>query len=228
MTPKPPSSPSSSSSSPSSRSSFALAFFRTLPRAAHDHAANIGGNVTLEEKQLCANILAYFVVEGEAYGREVGGRVRLVEVSVLPGPSPPSPVSSPSPSPSPRPRPDSTQGRADSEERRERVNLSRMKGRTVCEVQVEKDMCNIYGTLHGGCAAYLIDACSSSALIGLGVALGFDASGMSQAMNLIWHAPASVGTKLKIVSSTISIGGRIMTVQSEVFIFFNLSLPRCD
>ena len=117
-----------------------LSFFRSLPRAAHDDVENIKGNLTLEQKKLCANILEYFVVAGNAYGSEIGKRIQLVEINVS-----------------------KEDGRG-------------VQGRTVCEVEVAqgetrielrrlmfaqmvKDMCNIYGTLHGGCAAYLIDAC---------------------------------------------------------------------
>jgi hypothetical protein len=120
-----------------------LSFFHSLPRAVHDDVENIKGNLTLEQKQLCANILEYFVVAGNAYGSEVGKRIQLVEINVT-----------------------KEDGRG-------------VQGRTVCEVEVakgetrnalrrlmfaqmvanSKDMCNIYGTLHGGCAAYLIDAC---------------------------------------------------------------------
>lgn len=63
-------------------------------------------------------------------------------------------------------------------------------------------MCNVFGTLHGACAAYIIDPyvfysskevradlgrCSVSALITLGRTVGVDGTGVSQSMNLIWH-----------------------------------------
>ena len=66
-------------------------------------------------------------------------------------------------------------------------------------------MCNVFGTLHGACAAYIIDPyvfysskvffevrvdrcrCSVSALITLGRTIGVDGTGVSQSMNLIWH-----------------------------------------
>ncbi|KAJ8517754.1 hypothetical protein ONZ45_g5082 [Pleurotus djamor] len=63
------------------------------------------------------------------------------------------------------------------------------EARTVLEIKVTQDMCNLFGVLHGGCAAYLIDPASSSALVALGVVLGIDGTGMSQSMNIIWHQP---------------------------------------
>ncbi|KAK0190366.1 hypothetical protein F5146DRAFT_1043953, partial [Armillaria mellea] len=86
----------------------------------------------------------------------------------------------------------------------------------VCEIEVTRDMCNVYGTLHGGCAAYLIDPCSVSALVALGVATGTDGTGVSQSMNLIWHRPAKQGTQLRIVSNTITMDGRLRSSRSEI------------
>lgn len=159
------------------------AFYRALPPAPCDDASKIAGNLSLDQKQLCANVLSYFIIEGNAFGCEIGKRMRLVETNVLKSPEKGGPL----------------------------------RGRTVCEIQVEKDMCNIYGVLHGGCAAYMIDSCSSSSLVALGVVKGLDYSGMSQALNIIWHGPAPEGTKLKIVSTSVVVGGRVMTARCEIW-----------
>ena len=119
------------------------AFYRALPVAPYDDASKISGNLTLEQKQLCANVLSYFIIEGHAFGCDIGKRIRLAEINVL----------------------------------RPREKGGHLRGRTVCEIQVERgndfslvvaptsrkltsclDMCNIYGVLHGGCAAYMIDS----------------------------------------------------------------------
>ncbi|KAF8076894.1 hypothetical protein FPV67DRAFT_1473057 [Lyophyllum atratum] len=89
-------------------------------------------------------------------------------------------------------------------------------GETVFEVEVEKDMCNIFGTLHGACAAYMIDPCSVSSLIVLGNATGVDGTGVSQSMNLMWHQPAHLGMKLRIVSTSVFIHGRVRSARCEV------------
>ncbi|KAG6867674.1 hypothetical protein C0993_012539 [Termitomyces sp. T159_Od127] len=65
-------------------------------------------------------------------------------------------------------------------------------GQTIFEVDVTKEMCNVFGTLHGACAAYMVDPCSVSSLVVLGNATGIDGTGVSQSMNLIWHQPARV------------------------------------
>ncbi|RDB19869.1 hypothetical protein Hypma_013013 [Hypsizygus marmoreus] len=90
-------------------------------------------------------------------------------------------------------------------------------GETIFEIDVRKDMCNIFGTLHGACAAYMIDPCSVSSLVVLGLAMGVDGTGVSQAMNLIWHQPARVGAKLRIVSISMFIHGRVRSARCEIW-----------
>ncbi|KIY43155.1 hypothetical protein FISHEDRAFT_54110 [Fistulina hepatica ATCC 64428] len=94
-------------------------------------------------------------------------------------------------------------------------------GAPYCEVTMEldisRDLCNIYGTLHGGCAAYLIDPCSSASIIALGIAMGISGAGQSQAMNIIWHEPLRSGSKCRIVSASQHIGGRIRTCRCEIW-----------
>jgi len=88
---------------------------------------------------------------------------------------------------------------------------------TVVEIDVTRDMCNVFGSLHGGCAAYLIDPCSVSALVLLGIASGGNGTGVSQSMNIIWHQPAKVGDKLRIVSTSIFLDGHIRAARSEIW-----------
>jgi len=88
---------------------------------------------------------------------------------------------------------------------------------TVCFITIEKDLCNIFGTLHGACAAYIVDHCSVSSLVLLGASLGLDGGGVSQSMNLIWHKPVQMGTKLRVVSTSLSMKGRIRTARCELW-----------
>ncbi|KAG7447740.1 uncharacterized protein BT62DRAFT_790387 [Guyanagaster necrorhizus] len=73
------------------------------------------------------------------------------------------------------------------------------QGQTIFEIDVEKDMCNVFGTLHGACAAYIVDPCSVSSLVVLGAAIGADETGVSQSLNVIWHQPAKMGTTLRVI-----------------------------
>ncbi|KAE9404179.1 hypothetical protein BT96DRAFT_973358 [Gymnopus androsaceus JB14] len=93
----------------------------------------------------------------------------------------------------------------------------RVEAQTVFDITVTADMCNPMGTLHGACACYIVDPCSMSAIVVLGAALGIDATGVSQSMNLIWHKPAKMGTKLHVLSTSVFIEGRVRTARVEIF-----------
>ncbi|KAG9126129.1 hypothetical protein FRC07_004777 [Ceratobasidium sp. 392] len=92
----------------------------------------------------------------------------------------------------------------------------------VCTILVKEDMLNLLGTLHGGCTAFLIDACTSIALSILpkGVKNPDDWWGkmaVSQALNVMYHTPARTGATLKIVSETVVAGGRAGTIRCEIW-----------
>ncbi|KAF9562448.1 hypothetical protein CPC08DRAFT_634063 [Agrocybe pediades] len=88
---------------------------------------------------------------------------------------------------------------------------------TVYEIMVREDMCNAFSTLHGACATYIIDLCSASSLVVLGVVLGFDGTGVSQSMNIIWHQPVRLGETITVKSSTMYFGGRLRTTRCELW-----------
>ncbi|KAF9463199.1 HotDog domain-containing protein [Collybia nuda] len=92
----------------------------------------------------------------------------------------------------------------------------RMEATTVAEVVVTKHMLNGAGMLHGGCVAYLIDNCCSTPLVVLGLLQNVNGVGVTQAMNVLFHSPAPTGTHLRIVSTSISLGGRVMTSRCEI------------
>ncbi|KAJ7614323.1 hypothetical protein FB45DRAFT_1141352, partial [Roridomyces roridus] len=60
----------------------------------------------------------------------------------------------------------------------------------IWEIQVTEEMCNVYGKMHDGCAAYIVDLTTIAASVLLGRTKGFDGSGVSQNMNIHWHHPA--------------------------------------
>ncbi|KAH8102305.1 HotDog domain-containing protein [Cristinia sonorae] len=86
----------------------------------------------------------------------------------------------------------------------------------VAEVTVGKNMLNGAGVMHGGCLCYLIDNCASLPLVALGLMQNINGVGVSQAMNIVFHAPAALGAKLRIESRSVTLGGRIMTSRCEV------------
>ncbi|KAF8880791.1 HotDog domain-containing protein [Infundibulicybe gibba] len=89
----------------------------------------------------------------------------------------------------------------------------RMEATTVAEIVVSKHMLNGAGMLHGGCVAYLID---NTPLVVLGLLQNVNGVGVTQAMNVLFHSPASLGACLSIISTSISLGGRVMTSRCEI------------
>jgi len=94
--------------------------------------------------------------------------------------------------------------------------MGRMEATTVAEVIVAKNMLNGAGMLHGGCVAFLIDNCCSTPLVALGLVQNVNGVGVTQAMNIMFHSPAPAGSCLKITSTSIALGGRIMSARCEV------------
>ncbi|KAF8660492.1 hypothetical protein AX16_001617 [Volvariella volvacea WC 439] len=92
----------------------------------------------------------------------------------------------------------------------------RLEATTVAEVVVTKHMLNGAGMLHGGCVAYLIDNCCSTPLVVLGLVQNVNGVGVTQSMNVLFHAPASLGTRLSIESTSVSLGGRVMSSRCEI------------
>ncbi|KIY50667.1 hypothetical protein FISHEDRAFT_38928 [Fistulina hepatica ATCC 64428] len=96
---------------------------------------------------------------------------------------------------------------------RKREKHGRLEATTVAEVLVTKNMLNGAGMLHGGCVAYLID---NTPLVVLGIVNNVNGVGVTQAMNIVFHSPAPLGTRLKIISTSVALGGRIMTARCEI------------
>ncbi|EJF59679.1 hypothetical protein BD309DRAFT_965599 [Dichomitus squalens] len=100
------------------------------------------------------------------------------------------------------------------------MNVERKGDKTevvvISEVQVTKEMLNGAGLVHGGCLCYLIDNCASFPLVALGVLQNANGVGVTQAINIFFHAPASLQTCMKITSTSVTLSGRIMTSRCEI------------
>ncbi|KAF9062013.1 hypothetical protein BDP27DRAFT_1234216, partial [Rhodocollybia butyracea] len=150
----------------------------------------IHGNVSAQSKRLVLDIMAYYHgAKEDSFGVQVGRRLQLRSMNVW-----------------------ATPRGGDSG----RIPTRATESKTVFEITVAKDMCNPFVTLHGACACYIVDPCSMSAIVVLGAALGIETTGVSQSMNLIWHKAAKMGTKLRVVSTTVFIEGRIRTARVEI------------
>ncbi|KAF9647107.1 Thioesterase/thiol ester dehydrase-isomerase [Thelephora ganbajun] len=149
----------------------------------------IRGNAPASVKRLVKNVFdAYGVGKAGCFASSVGESVRLVEVSAKGYRQPLGPV-----------------------EPKERVEAS-----TVAEVVISPEMLNRAGILHGGCIAYLIDICCATPLVVLGHVQGKNGLGVTQNMNISYHAPVSLGATIEIVSHSVAMGSRVMNSRCEV------------
>jgi acyl-coenzyme A thioesterase 13 len=91
--------------------------------------------------------------------------------------------------------------------------------RVVCELDTEEDMVNSGRHLHGGCSAYLIDLCSTLALVAFGLANNEPAAldTVSQSLNIVYHSPAALGDRLRIVNTTMTVGSRAVSARTEIW-----------
>ncbi|KAG1743728.1 HotDog domain-containing protein [Suillus paluster] len=89
----------------------------------------------------------------------------------------------------------------------------RMEATTVAEIVVSKSMLNGAGMLHGGCVAFLID---NTPLVALGLIQNINGVGVTQSMNIMFHSPAPAGSCLRIISTSVAMGARIMSARCEI------------
>ncbi|KAH9927336.1 uncharacterized protein B0H18DRAFT_1004164 [Fomitopsis serialis] len=81
--------------------------------------------------------------------------------------------------------------------------------RVVYETTVTKDMCNAHDMMHGGCSAYLVDCCTSIALVVMGLATGSPVDLVSQSLTTTYHAGA------KLFQHHTASGKRAVTARAE-------------
>jgi hypothetical protein len=126
-------------------------FLRSLPTVDID-VKQIRGNVSDAEKQVNANIFAYFatgsgsgVSPNSPFSKEIGGRLKIVEMNVR-----------------------DLRSNAAAAEVVFEIEVTESKLDLVAffpchsDLIEAADMSNVYGTLHGGCAAYMVDPYDSS------------------------------------------------------------------
>ncbi|KAG8915567.1 hypothetical protein FRC03_007086 [Tulasnella sp. 419] len=95
-------------------------------------------------------------------------------------------------------------------------NEKRKNASVECEIVVEEDMVNAFGTVHGGCSGFLVDVCSTLPLIVLSDAK-WGSGGISQGLNVVFHAPALAGSLLHIKACSVAVGGRSATARCEIW-----------
>ncbi|CAL1709468.1 unnamed protein product [Somion occarium] len=84
------------------------------------------------------------------------------------------------------------------------------------DLTVSPSMLNGAGVMHGGALCYVIDNCASLPLVALGLMQGTNGVGVSQVLNVFFHAPAALGSSLRIINTSVTLGGRVMTSKCEI------------
>jgi len=91
---------------------------------------------------------------------------------------------------------------------------SREEARVVLELTVTEDMLNSAGKMHGACIVHLVDLCTTFPIAVKGQ---LDDLGVSQNINVIYHAPASLGDKLRLINTSTAMGTRAWTARMEMW-----------
>jgi len=96
---------------------------------------------------------------------------------------------------------------------------TKLEARAVLEIDVTEDMANHMGIIHGACLAFLIDSCSSYFAL---VAFHLHQTGqihrsLSQSLNIVFHSPAAIGDRIRLINTTLTVGSRVESVRTEVW-----------
>ncbi|KAL8291790.1 hypothetical protein RQP46_002048 [Phenoliferia psychrophenolica] len=90
------------------------------------------------------------------------------------------------------------------------------KSVVVIKLVIDEGCCNMSGNAHGGYLAWLIDVCSSMAVLALSGPDTWVTSGVSSNINVYYLAAAPLGTALQVVSTVIQKGKATATVECKV------------
>jgi len=83
----------------------------------------------------------------------------------------------------------------------------------VHEATVSEEFLNCNGVMHGGCTAFIMDICTTSVLF------PFSDERMNVSLNLgvTYHAPVPLGTRLRIISTSVSLNKRVPTLSCQMY-----------
>ncbi|KAJ3814911.1 hypothetical protein F5876DRAFT_31879 [Lentinula aff. lateritia] len=97
------------------------------------------------------------------------------------------------------------------------MESSSLEAKVTCKTRITQDMVNGGGNIHGGCCAFLIDVCSSGSIMALKISQGVASFDVSQSLNVVYHAPATIGENLRIVNTTMTVGRRVASARTEIW-----------
>lgn len=90
------------------------------------------------------------------------------------------------------------------------------EGKTEFELTVTPSMCNKGGNLHGGCAATILDNCSTTSLLTLAKPGFMDVGSVSRTMTLTYLRPVKAGQTVKIFCEAVQAGRTFANCKGEI------------
>ncbi|PPQ94811.1 hypothetical protein CVT25_007448 [Psilocybe cyanescens] len=95
---------------------------------------------------------------------------------------------------------------------------NKLEAKVVMEIEVQEDMLNPGGNVHGGCSAFLVDVCSSISLYAMILSTqGTMYMTVTQTLDSVYHSPAQPGDTLRIVNITLTLGARSHSARTEIW-----------
>ncbi|WVF67646.1 hypothetical protein IAT40_002405 [Kwoniella sp. CBS 6097] len=88
-----------------------------------------------------------------------------------------------------------------------------------CEGIVTEDMCNPNGVLHGAASAWLLDTCTSAALVGIHTPTFWglpDLAGVTLTMEIQCLKAAKLGTKFKVDVEIVKCSNKLANLRCEI------------
>ncbi|KAL1969943.1 hypothetical protein VTN77DRAFT_7453 [Rasamsonia byssochlamydoides] len=81
---------------------------------------------------------------------------------------------------------------------------------------VTPNMTNRMGSLHGGCAATLVDNLSTTILIGVSKPGLFQYGGVSRNLNVTYLRPVPLGKEIRVICEVVHVGRRLALLKAEI------------
>ncbi|KAJ5731929.1 Thioesterase superfamily [Penicillium malachiteum] len=81
---------------------------------------------------------------------------------------------------------------------------------------VTRPLCNTLGSLHGGCAATLVDILSTTILMGVSRPGRFGFGGVSRNLRLTYLRPVPLGSEARVMCEVMHVGKRLALLRAEI------------
>ncbi|OJJ46747.1 hypothetical protein ASPZODRAFT_2014601 [Penicilliopsis zonata CBS 506.65] len=88
--------------------------------------------------------------------------------------------------------------------------------RAIYRLTITPELCNLHETLHGGCAATLVDVLSTTLVLALSSPGHFQRGGVTRNLRLTYLRPVARGMRVRLVTEAVHLGRRLVLLRSEI------------